>query len=128
MYEIEIDREHRRVVTVWGDSVTDESVLAYQREVWSDNSLMGFSELIDFRGAGDPEVTSAGLKALAKEALAMNGDVGFGKTAIVVRDPFTFGMARMYEALRTTQEGNRRQIKVFTDWDAAMEWLREKGG
>lgn len=124
MYELRIDGEYRLVVTKWGSEITDEAILAYQREVWSDPALSGFSEVMDFRQVREPRVTSEGLKALAREAVSMDESTGHGKTAIVVEETFSFGMARMYEAWRSSEKESRRDTRVFRDLDEAMLWVK----
>lgn len=112
------------MVTKWGREITDDAILSYQREIWSDPAVRGFSEVMDFREVQDPKVTGDGLKALAREAIRMDEEVGQGKTAIVVREAFSFGMARMYEGWRSSETKSRRATRVFRDLQEAMTWVK----
>ncbi len=127
MYQIEINREGRRVMTRWGTAVDDASLLEYQQDVWSDPALQGFDELIDFRPLVRMDVTTGGLKKVAEAAAAMDVGAQAARFAVVVEDPLSFGLARMYQAFRSLQVGGLREVRVFKAMEDAVAWLDEGG-
>jgi hypothetical protein len=126
-YEVKVDPEKRRVVTTWGRAVTGAALLAYQSTVWSDRGLADHDELIDFRGLESVQVTQEQLRDVAR--LAAGGDEPSSpgtRFAIVVGDQLTFGLSRMYEALRSLQPGGTREVRVFRSRGEAEAWLDER--
>jgi hypothetical protein len=77
-----------------------------------------FSLLIDLRAAHGREVTTAGVRALAKQPLVLSPA---SRRAVVVPSVLGFGMARMYEQLSEPRGGGPR---VFRDYDEALRWVQ----
>ena len=125
-YELTVNKEQRRVSTVWGRSVTDESLMEYQKAVWSDPTLHGFDEVIDFRRVDEIRVTTNGLRAVATLAAAMDEPGTMTRFAIVVGTPLSFGLARMYETFRGLDDRATRDVAVFEDLEPALAWLDEE--
>jgi hypothetical protein len=123
MYTLHIEAESKRVVTTWGRTVTDQSLLDYQQDVWSDPALQGFDELIDFRALEKIEVSTAGLEAVAAVAARMDDAAHQSRFAIVVGSTFSYGLSRMYESMRSLNESSVREVMVFKDMDEARAWL-----
>jgi hypothetical protein len=126
MHDTKVDRENRRVVTTWGTAVTDESLREYQQSVWDDPKLHQFDELIDFRSVDDVRVTTNGLRAVAALAASMDEPGTKSRFAIVVGNPLSFGLARMYETFRGLDDKANREVAVFDQLDAAIAWLDEE--
>jgi hypothetical protein len=78
--------------------------------------LTDLSEIEEFR------VTPADLRALAQEQISVARDVPEAAVAVVAASDFTFGMARMWEALA---EETRWITHVFRELSLAEDWLRE---
>ena len=76
-----------------------------------------FSILIDLRCADVRSVTSNGVRALAGRPLVFSPT---SRRGIVVPSDLSFGMARMYEALRDVKGGATR---VFRDYEQAQRWV-----
>jgi len=125
LYEKLIDTERRRVISTWGAIVTDASLMEYQKSVWSDPALYGYDELIDFRALEQIEVSTEGLEAVASVAADMDGTVGQGRFAIVVKKGLEFGLSRMYESFRGLEDTASRQVMIFHRLDEALAWLDE---
>lgn len=124
MYQIEIDHDHRRVLTTWGPVVTDEALGKYQDSIWSDDAIKGYDELIDFRALEKTLVTAEGLRNVAQLASQHDAERHGRYFAIVVRGDLAFGLSRMYETLRESQNQARRRLRIFEDdIEAALEWL-----
>ncbi|UCD23586.1 MAG: hypothetical protein JSW51_11165 [Gemmatimonadota bacterium] len=125
-YELTVNQEQRRVSTIWGSSVTDESLMEYQKTVWSDATLHGFDEVIDFRKVDEIKVTTNGLRAVATLAAAMDEPGTKSRFAVVVGNPLSFGLARMYETFRGLDDRATRDVAVFEDLAPALAWLDEE--
>jgi hypothetical protein len=123
LYATRIDRDHHRVVTTWGARVTDAALMTYQQTVWRDPSLKGFDELIDFRALAEIEVTTEGLEGVAHVAAGMDAEIGQSRFAIVVSDSLSFGLSRMYEALREVSGKSSRKVMIFQRMEEALAWL-----
>jgi len=100
----------------WG-VVTDRDLLAHVRALAADPRFKPhFNQLYDCRGVTDVEVSSSGIKDLAK----LNPFGVGARRAVVVNRDITYGMARMYQM---TREPSTDELEVFRDWDSALEWL-----
>jgi hypothetical protein len=76
-----------------------------------------FSLLIDLRQAHGEKVTSAGVYRLVERPLVLSPA---SRRAVVVPTNLGFGMARMYETLRSNRGGGAR---VFRDYEEARRWV-----
>jgi len=123
VYDLKIDRVRRRVITTWGPTVTDETLMDYQKGVWGDPAVQGFDELIDFRALEKIEVSSAMLEAVADVAASMDEPAQKSRFAIVVGSAFTYGLSRMYESFRSLHESSIREVMVFMTLEEALAWL-----
>ena len=104
-------------LTVSGD-LGDAELLALADEVGEAPGLEpDFSLLIDLRQAQGQKVSSAGVYRLVERALVLSPT---SRRAVVVPSDLGFGMARMYEMLRTNRGGGPR---VFRDYDEARRWV-----
>lgn len=103
-------------LTVSGD-LGDAELLSLGNEVGEAPGLEpDFSLLIDLRQAQGQKVTSAGVYRLVERALVL---APTSRRAVVVPSDLGFGMARMYEMLRTKGGAPR----VFRDYDEAVRWV-----
>lgn len=123
IYDLKIDAQRRRLITTWGRAATDETLMAYQKSVWSDPAVQGFDELIDFRALEKIEVSSAALEAVAGVAASMDDPGQKSRFAIVVGNTLSYGLSRMYESFRGLQPSSAREVMVFMSLDEALAWL-----
>ena len=123
-YSIEVDPERRLVLTTWGVSCSDEALAEYQKTVWARPEVREFNELIDFRCVSETSVTSRGVRDIARLSARMHLPES-ARTALVVDDALSFGMGRMYEGYRGNDDESTRDIRVFKELDAALEWLTQ---
>jgi uncharacterized protein with PIN domain len=77
--------------------------------------------LCDLRGADISSFTADHVRQIADLAAKEWGRNEQFKTALVVSEDFSYGMARMYELLLDSRMSS--QIKIFRDMTAAREWL-----
>lgn len=105
------------VLTVTGE-LKDSDLLRLAIDVESDPEIEpDFSLLVDLRGADGRNVTSNGVRELAKRPFALSPT---SRRGIVTPTELTFGMARVYEALRNAEGG---AIRVFRDYEEAVRWV-----
>jgi len=110
-----------RTVTMWG-SVDDKELVETFSQCWSapdfDPSMREFHDLSKLEGS---EVTTAGLRELARIDLALNTQgATLGRAAVYAPSDLRFGISRMYQAFVDASDGS---IEVFRDRRAALEWL-----
>jgi len=115
----------RRVVFVYAEGLlTDTEMLNYQRNVWSAPAVTGYDELIDMTTVTDVEPYSPdGIKQLATGAARTDSQTLSQRLAIVAPHDLAFGLARMYQAYREASPAATKQVVVFRDRAAALQWL-----
>src|SRR5262245_6201174 len=99
-----IEDEHRLVLTTGHGVLTDQEIFEYKQSVWSLQQVAGYDELLDMRDVERLDIPSTErIRELARLAAAM--DVAApSRVAIVADDLVTFGIARIYEILRRSEE------------------------
>lgn len=114
-YSIDVVR-HLVVSRGWG-TLTEEAMLGHARRLAGDPRFRrDMRHLFSFR-----DVTDARLSSNAVGAVAMANPFGAGaQRAILVGSEVAFGVARMYELLRTPAPD---QLQVFRELEPALEWL-----
>lgn len=111
-----IDKARKLVLTTAKGRLTQEELLNTRLAVRNDPDYdVSFWHLHDLREADVANVLPSFIRILAKNNSVRSGR----RSAIVVRSPLAYGLARMFGALR---EG-RDQIQVFWDLDSARTWL-----
>lgn len=114
----QVNTVDRIVVLSVSGEIGDQDLLNLAMEVENAPDVEpDFSLLVDLRGADGRNVTSAGVRALAKRPFALSPA---SRRGIVVPSELGYGMARMYEALRDAQGG---AIRVFRDYEEAERWV-----
>ena len=113
-----IDEVERLVTLTVTGELADPELLELAIGVENDPEVKpDFSLLVDLRDADGRNVTSAGVRELAKRPFALSPA---SRRAIVVPTDLSFGMARVYEALREVQAG---AIRVFREYEEAVRWV-----
>lgn len=111
----QIDQEQRLVVLTITGRMNDGDLLSLADRVEKDEAISrDFGLVMDMRLADGDAITTEGVRALASRRLALNAS---SRRAVVVPSGLGYGMARMYQMLRTEGSPN-----VFTDYDAAYRW------
>lgn len=108
-----------RVVTLsLSGEIRDEDMLSLAIDIENDpEAKPDFSMLLDVRRADVRSVTSAGVRALAERPFALAPE---SRRGVVVAGELSFGMARMYEALRDKLGS---AIRVFRNYEEALRWV-----
>lgn len=118
-----IDRAARLVMLTVSGDLGDAELLRVGDELASAPEIEpDFSLLIDLRQAHGEKVTSAGVYRIVERALVLSPT---SRRAVVVPTDLGFGMARMYEMLRTNRGGGPR---VFRDYEEARRWVTSGTG
>jgi hypothetical protein len=113
-----VDAEERVVTLTVSGEIGDPDLLELALGVENDPEVKpDFSLLVDLRDADGRDVTGAGVRELAKRPFALSPA---SRRGIVVPSELSFGMARVYEALREAQGG---AIRVFRDYEEAVRWV-----
>ena len=114
-----IDRERRLVITTGTDRPTFAEMKAIQDQLESDPDFdPSFNQLIDMT-----RVTTLDLSV--DEAKVIANRQHFSTTsrrAFVATGPAIFGMGRLMEAYHSMAK-KAAQVSVFSDREAALEWL-----
>jgi len=122
--EFSIDHEQRLVRAKGRDTLTDEDVFSYQREVWSLPEVAGYNELMDMSEVQQIALPSIDrVRDLAKLSASMDTAKTGSKFAIVAPADLAFGLGRMYEMYRDLQAQSTKQVGVFRTLKEALEFL-----
>jgi hypothetical protein len=114
----QVNAADRVVILSVSGELGDPDLLSLAIDIENDPEVKpDFSMLVDIRRADVRNVTSAGVRALADRPFALSPA---SRRGIVVPSELGFGLARVYEALRTRQGGT---ILVFRDFDEARRWV-----
>ena len=122
--EFSIDHEQRLVRAKGRDTLTDEDVFSYQREVWSLHEVAGYNELMDMSEVQQIALPSIDrVRDLAKLSASMDTAKSDSKFAIVAPADLAFGLGRMYEMYRDLQARSTKQVGVFRTLKESLEFL-----
>ncbi len=122
-FTAEVDHDASQVRSVWEGIADEAQLIAYIDEVWSDPSVRGYCELIDFRAVTRVDVPSEAIATLAGYSRAFDNPDRPAKSAIVAPQALVFGLSRMFASLRGTDPEDRRTWRVFEDYQRACKWL-----
>ncbi|HEY6308039.1 MAG TPA: hypothetical protein VI488_16430 [Candidatus Angelobacter sp.] len=113
-----IDKQKRLVVTcAWGACTADDA-LEFRRQILSDSNFdPTFAQLADFTAVTTIDITPGEVRMLAW----VNPFSPDSRRAIVVTNPLAFGLARIFETLRSLR--GDRHIRVFRDRQEALAWI-----
>lgn len=111
-----IDQTRSAVLSRGWGTVTGHELLAHARTLAADARFHPhFCQLVELREVVTVDASSASISELAEVSPFGAG----ARRAIVVSTDVAYGMARMFQILRTTPD----EIFVFRDMEAALAWL-----
>lgn len=119
-----IDPRQRIVFARAHGKLGREDLFRYQAEVWALPEVVGFDEIADLSDVltisyeDDAEILELARTAVRKDAPDRSN-----RLAIVAPSDFSFGIAQMYGALRSSLPGSNREVKVFRGRADALSWL-----
>jgi hypothetical protein len=113
-----IDKQKRLVVTsAWG-KCTVEDALEFRRQILKDEDFdPSFAQLADFSAVTTIDISPGEVRMLAWMSPFSPGS----RRAIVVQSQLAFGLARIFETLRTLR--GERYIRVFHTREEALAWI-----
>ena len=121
-----IDQQNKLIVTTWEGEPTvqdlSEAFKKYQNKIKSKPEFQNYDELVDFTKIEGFKISSDGLGMLSQTASSFDKSIGKSKLAIIVKTTLAFGLARMYEILRSLGP-KKKEIRVFKDKSSALNWL-----
>jgi hypothetical protein len=92
-------------------------------EIKEDQGETGFNRFCDLTRLDSINLSFAEVLQLAKRRRLFNPDDFQVKSAFFAAHPLAFGIARMYELLLNSR---RIEVRVFSEMEAAAEWLGVK--
>ena len=100
---------------------SENDILGFHKQIVNDSDFdPRFSQLVDGTGITKTDITPSRMRILAeKSPFSLTS-----KRAFVADSPLGFGLSRVYEIVRGLK--GDRQIRVFRNRKAALEWLLEK--
>jgi hypothetical protein len=120
-----IDHEQRVVLAAGFGEFTDEDVFGYQKEVWSRGDVAGYHELVDMTQVKHIVLPSPDrIKQLASLAASMDDPQKKSKFAIVAPAHLSFGLGRMFQMHRESDERSRKEVGVFRTLEEALGFLQ----
>lgn len=123
--EHRIDHAKRLVRTRAYGKLTDDEILAYQRELRSRDDIAGYNELFDLTDVEEFDTLSAGkLREIAASAADLDSPEQPAKCAIVAPHSLHFGISRMYEVFRQLHPGTTKVTRSFAARQNALRWLK----
>jgi hypothetical protein len=119
-----IDHEKRVILARGYGSFTDADVFEYQRAVWSRQDVAGYDELIDMTYVSDIQLPSGQrVRELASMAAHMDHPSASSRFAIVAPQDVAYGMGRMFQAYRGSENGSTKDVGVFRTLNEALAFL-----
>ena len=115
--EYRIDKSRRLVITTAEGVLTSDDLLNHQSRIHDDPDFDPLSsQLNDLRTADLTGLDADCVEILSQRSVPKSGT----KIAFVVRGKIAKQLARMFEGFR---EGTGEAIRVFSDLDAAFDWI-----
>lgn len=125
MIAFHYDRELGARVATFSGTVDDAELLgAYRSLLASPDYDPRVNDLVDMRPVTRFDVTGDAIRDLVRAFSPLDAAMVQTRLAIVAGSDLVFGMARMYELLRSDTP---EDIRVFRDMDVARAWLGESG-
>jgi hypothetical protein len=73
-------------------------------------------------------VTTGGLRRLSEIGAKADTPGARTRLAIVVTQPFGYGLARMYQAFRSFLPNTSKEVQIFRNRLDALKWIGESQG
>ncbi len=124
-----IDIKAMLLITTWEGEAIDnkfiEAIKKYQADIQSNSGYHGFNEVVDLTKVTKIKLTTKGIKNIGSIASSTDKTGVETKLAIIVSSNLAFGLARMYEALRSFSTNSTKIVKVFKNESDAFEWVKK---
>jgi hypothetical protein len=110
----------RAFVTLAGDLTDDGALEWFTQFVDSLAGRIGVGGIVDTTDVGELKISTDGVRRITEVALASQNIFEGSRWALVAERDALFGLARMYEILRSDAP---YEIMVFREMEPAREWL-----
>ena len=124
-----IDIKAMLLITTWEGEAIDnkfiEAIKKYQADIQSNSGYHGFNEVVDLTKVTKIKLTTKGIINIGSIASSTDKTGVETKLAIIVSSNLAFGLARMYEALRSFSTNSTKIVKVFKNESDAFEWVKK---
>jgi hypothetical protein len=119
MIAFHYDRDLDARVATFSQTIDDAELLtAYERLLSSDDYDPALNDLLDMQGIESFDVSGDAIRELVRAFSRINARDS--RLAIVASSDLVYGMARMYEQLRSDAS---EEIRVFREMEPARSWL-----
>lgn len=124
-----IDDENQVIITTFAPEEANlklffEAFRQYQEGMKSRPKYLPYHELVDFRPITSINISAAELKEFGKYTSSADLSADHvTKLALLVDSKPAFTLAKVYEMIRNFTPESKKQVKVFRDFDDAMEWI-----
>jgi hypothetical protein len=117
-FSYKIDKERKMVMSTGYGVFTPADALAHQEKLRKDPDFdPSFCQLMDFTHVTKLDLQAEDVRRLAQTSIFARDS----KRAILVNSETAFGLARMFEILRSTLGENG--IQAFRNLDDALDWV-----
>ena len=122
--EYRIDHARQVVLATGHGTLTDEDLFGYHHDVWSRSDVVGYDELVDLTAVERIALPSLERVGHLAEVSAASDPRAFrSKFAIVAPQEEVFGLSRMFEVHRSSNEQSTKQVAVFRTRAEAIAFL-----
>ena len=127
-----IDHDNKVIITTFApEEVTLELFLEtfnkYQEELKYLPDFQKYNELVDFRSITSINISASELKKLSNIASKKDTQGTVTKLALLVDSKPAFTLAKVYEFIRNLNPILKKQVKVFQEFEPALDWVTESG-
>jgi hypothetical protein len=125
-----IDHDSKVIITTFApEDVTLKLFLEtfnkYQDELKYLPDFQKYNELVDFRPITSINITASELKQLSNLASKQDTREIVTKLALLVDSKPAFTLAKVYEVIRNLNPASKKQVKVFQEFEEALDWVTD---
>ena len=123
-----IDHENKVIITTFAPEEVDlklflDAFTNYQEELKYLPDFQKYHEVVDFRPITNINISAAELKEFSNLTLAKDTNDEVTRLALLVDSKPAFTLAKVYETFRNLSPGSKKQVRVFRNFEEAMQWL-----
>ena len=126
-----LDHDNKVIITTFAPEDVNlklflEAFSNYQEELKYLPDYQLYNELVDFRPITSINVSAAELKEFGNFTMAADERETVTRLALLVDSKPAFTLAKVYETFRNLSPGSKKQVRVFRNFEEAMQWLAPK--
>lgn len=123
-----LDHDNKVIITTFAPEEVNlklflDAFSNYQEELKYLPDYRLYNELVDFRPIIRINVSAAELKKFGNLTLASDDREAVTRLALLVDSKPAFTLAQVYETFRNLSPGSKKQVRVFRNFEEAMQWL-----